>query len=234
MFNVIPIIAFVWCLSSLSYANVSADYKDAWFKCKGYEEASVLTLENGKIETICTPKKYSEVSVDVTAVFEKIYYKCGEVEKTQCISSALYYPERNLTLINLQLNIKTLLDAESHNNEESSKVSLAKSVPSYVSKTSVLVLNPELGRIFDMETDYGELKDLLDYEYGLETVAIGIVSHDGEQRYVGYARMSENGGLEHWTELNSFATPEQLLFYDCDFSNRQCSEVTDFEVIELN
>ncbi|NRF16511.1 hypothetical protein [Vibrio coralliilyticus] len=222
-------------LSILFYPNAEAkdsEFEQAWSKCRGYEEASVLTYEDGRIETICTPRKYDESTEDLTEVFEKMYFKCGDGDNPLCLANAVYYIEQNTTLVNFKLELAPYLERELVENSGLDREQIAKSYSESVIKLLVLTLNPKLGEVFHMEADYEETIEFLDSPYSLDTVSIGVVAHDGDKRYTGYATSDKyTGYLSYSVEDNAFATPAQLLFYHCDFSV-ECETTTTVEVVE--
>ena len=209
-------------LSTSSYANVgngNSEYEQAWLKCKGYEEPRVLRYDDGRVETYCTPKPYRDSSEDVTNIFEKAYFKCEEGERPVCLSSARYYFDQETTLVELHMDLGPLLDSQTTQTPDFDRTSAAIRISQDTMKIILLTLNPNLGRKFQMETDYKETIAFLNSPYSLDTVSIGLVAHDGSSRYVGYAKTDEHSGfLAYKVESNSFATPAQLLFYHCDFS----------------
>ncbi|MCG9753423.1 hypothetical protein L1D54_23580 [Vibrio brasiliensis] len=70
-----------------------------------------------------------------------------------------------------------------------------------MAKLLALTHNPKLGKKFGMEADYSEVIEFFNYPYNLNTVAIGVVSYDGKQRYVGFASSQKDTGyLSHLVE----------------------------------
>lgn len=86
-------------------------------------------------------------------------------------------------------------------NPRANRESLAKSITEQMAKLLALTHNPKLGKKFGMEADYSEVIEFFNYPYNLNTVAIGVVSYDGKQRYVGFASSQKDTGyLSHLVE----------------------------------
>ena len=196
--------------------------------CSDLDGAEIFIPDNGsdpiitcnKVSPKPTPLQY----VDITYLVGHTFHRC-EVNKARlCLKDVRYYSDSQDIIVNFEY-VRKIKRYENLKSEL--KYEYTESLLEQMMNIMLVSFNPSVAAKYGLTDTFN-----INFKpYDPNKIIIGITTHHGMMRYVGYAAPSKDFGLyRHLLEANISASPYQLYRDFCQYSTKTCETTVEYIV----